>query len=87
MGQAERRGRSTEGFNGTDEDVLTEALFPQVAPGFFATRPEGPKNVGTDPAEAGEGGGGAPPPDAVRTHIKYQVTVDGTSHVVSVDPA
>ena len=78
---------STEGCNGTDEDVLTEALFPQVAPGFFATRSEGPKNVGTDPAQAGEGGGGGSGPDAVRTHIKYEVTVNGTSHVVSVDPA
>ena len=27
-----------EGFDGTDEDVLTNALFPNVAPGFFKTR-------------------------------------------------
>ncbi len=34
------------GFNGSDEDVLTFAMFPQVAPGFFKTRAEGPKHVG-----------------------------------------
>src|SRR5512135_1702547 len=83
--QLKEQAEGTEGFNGTDEDVLTKALFPQVATGFFATRPEGPKNVGTDPGEAA--GGGAAPSDAVRSHIKYQVTVDGASHVVTVDPA
>jgi methylmalonyl-CoA carboxyltransferase 5S subunit len=83
--QLKAQAEATEGFNGTDEDVLTEALFPQVAPGFFGTRPEGPKNVGSDPGEAGAGG--AAPADAVRSHIKYQVTVDGASHVVTVDPA
>ena len=39
-----------KGCNGTDEDVLTYAMFPQVAPKFFATRAEGPKNLGKDPA-------------------------------------
>ena len=39
------------GCNGTDEDVLTYAMFPQVAPKFFTERAEGPKNVGKDPAE------------------------------------
>ena len=34
-----------DGCNGTDEDVLTYAQFPQVAPKFFKTRPEGPKNL------------------------------------------
>ena len=32
-----------KGCNGTDEDVLTYAMFPQVAPKFFKTRAEGPK--------------------------------------------
>src|SRR5262249_60815467 len=40
------------GCNGTDEDVLTYAMFPQVAPKFFAQRAEGPRNVGKDPAKA-----------------------------------
>jgi methylmalonyl-CoA carboxyltransferase 5S subunit len=35
-----------EGFNGSDEDVLTFAMFPQVAPKFFKSRAEGPKSVG-----------------------------------------
>src|SRR5664280_1314339 len=82
---------ATEGFNGTEEDVLTSAMFPQVAPSFFKSRPEGPKNVSRDPAEvaaesaaaAGAGGPGSP----VRTPIKYSVTVNGTSHSVSVAPA
>ena len=39
-----------EGCNGSDEDVLTYAMFPQVAPKFFKTRSEGPKNLGKDPA-------------------------------------
>ena len=32
-----------EGCNGTDEDVLTYAMFPQVAPKFFKTRARGPR--------------------------------------------
>ena len=43
--------KKLEGFDGTDEDVLTNALFPNVAPGFFKTRPDGPKNVGVDPSK------------------------------------
>ncbi len=31
------------GSDGSDEDVLTYAMFPQVAPGFFATRSRGPE--------------------------------------------
>ena len=34
------------GCNGSDEDVLTYAMFPQVATKFFDHRAEGPKNVG-----------------------------------------
>ncbi len=41
-----------KGCDGTDEDVLTYAMFPQVAPKFFATRAQGPKNLGKDPAAA-----------------------------------
>src|SRR3954469_17436249 len=35
-----------KGSDGSDEDVLTYAMFPQVAPKFFGTRAEGPKSVG-----------------------------------------
>src|SRR5208283_2896693 len=39
-----------KGCNGTDDDVLTYAMFPQVAPKFFSTRHEGPKNLTKEPA-------------------------------------
>jgi methylmalonyl-CoA carboxyltransferase 5S subunit len=76
------------GCDGTDEDVLTFAMFPQVAPRFFATRDEGPKNLGKDPQAA-------PPASAtvvdsgsgpVRTPIDYQVTVNGRTHRITVAP-
>jgi methylmalonyl-CoA carboxyltransferase 5S subunit len=37
---------ANEGFNGSDEDVLTWAMFPQIAAKFFKARPEGPKYLG-----------------------------------------
>ncbi len=40
-----------EGFNGSDEDVLTYAMFPQVAANFFKSRAEGPKRLGKDPVK------------------------------------
>ena len=46
-----------KGCNGTDEDVLTYAMFPQVAAKFFATRAEGPKNLGKDPQRASRAAG------------------------------
>jgi len=79
-----------EGFDGTDEDVLTYAMFPKVAPTFFASRPDGPKNVGKDPAEieaeraAAAGDTGTGP---VRMPISYEITVDGRAHKVAVKPA
>ena len=32
-----------EGFNGSDEDILTAAMFPQVAQKFFPVRKNGPE--------------------------------------------
>lgn len=75
------------GADGSDEDVLTYAMFPKVAPPFFAKRSEGPVNVGSDPDAAPASDGTAPGADAVRTPIRYQVTLNGTSHSVSVVPA
>ena len=79
-----------EGFDGSDEDVLTYAMFPKVAPGFFATRGDGPQNVGRDPAEleaqrAAAAGGSVTGP--VRGPIKYEITVNGKRHSVAVKPA
>jgi len=82
------------GCNGSDEDVLTYAMFPQVAPKFFATRHEGPKNVGQDPApakaapqapKAAKAGNGAKP--GISSPVSYIVTVGGKSHTVTVAPA
>ncbi|HYO86290.1 MAG TPA: methylmalonyl-CoA carboxytransferase subunit 5S [Dermatophilaceae bacterium] len=79
-----------QGFDGTDEDVLTYAMFPKVAPGFFKSRPEGPKNVGKDPHElaaeqAAAASDGKTGP--VRVPIKYEITIDGKAHSVAVKPA
>jgi methylmalonyl-CoA carboxyltransferase 5S subunit len=76
------------GCNGSDEDVLTYAMFPQVAPKFFGTREQGPKNLGKDPNAAP-----APKPAAsesgekgARSSIAYDVTLNGKSHRVTVSP-
>ena len=81
-----------EGCNGSDEDVLTYAMFPGVAPKFFTTRAKGPKNLGKDPAAApapvptpaaaAENGKGP-----VNTTITYDVKLNGHTHKVTVSPA
>jgi methylmalonyl-CoA carboxyltransferase 5S subunit len=76
------------GCNGSDEDVLTFAMFPQVAPKFFSTRSEGPKNLGKDPnaqpAAAPTQDSGKGP---VRAAITYDVKLGGNTHRVTVSPA
>lgn len=77
-----------EGSDGTDEDVLTYAMFPGVAPKFFTERPDGPRNVGRDPAEVAadelaKSSGTGP----VSGTVKYQVTLDGRQHHVTVERA
>lgn len=78
------------GSDGSDEDVLTHAMFPQVAPKFFASRSEGPKNLGKDPAAnapATSGSAAAPASAApVRVPVAYDVTVNGRSHRITVAP-
>jgi methylmalonyl-CoA carboxyltransferase 5S subunit len=89
------RALGLDGCNGTDEDVLTYAMFPQVAPKFFGTRAEGPKNVGKDPAAAAKAAAdkadaaaakteGRPP---VREPVTYDVRIGDKVHKVSVQPA
>jgi methylmalonyl-CoA carboxyltransferase 5S subunit len=78
-----------KGCNGTDEDVLTYAMFPQVAPKFFSTRDEGPKNLGKDPAAA-QPSAPAPASDGkgpVMTKVVYEVTIGEAKHKVTVAPA
>lgn len=79
-----------EGADGTDEDVLTYAMFPGVAPKFFLERPEGPKNVGKDPAQqAAEKLAAAAEPGAgpVKGPIHYAVSLNGHKHDVTVERA
>ncbi len=70
-----------------DEDVLTYAMFPQVALNFFKTRREGPKDIASPPAPSP-----ASVPAVSSTQVaeplsnRYQVAVDGKSFVVSQEP-
>src|SRR5580692_6144041 len=71
-----------KGCDGTDEDVLTYAMFPAVAAKFFAARAQGPKNLGKDPQAkpitaapaqtAGNGNGHGP----VREPVTYDVKLN-----------
>ncbi len=86
-----------EGFNGSDEDVLTYAMFPQVAPKFFPARAQGPKNVSKKAASAAAPAASAPaaapaapsspPAAALGGSVTYAVTVNGKRHRVTVAPS
>jgi methylmalonyl-CoA carboxyltransferase 5S subunit len=62
-----------------------------VAPKFFASRHEGPKNLGKDPAAkpAPTPAPGAPESGKgpVTTTITYDVKLGGKTHKVTVSPA
>lgn len=75
------------GCNGSAEDVLTYAMFPQVAPAFFTSRALGPKNLGVA-SDVALSGTGAVPGAAVplRTPVAYDVKLNGHSHRVVVTP-
>ncbi|MCC6492707.1 MAG: methylmalonyl-CoA carboxytransferase subunit 5S [Pirellulales bacterium] len=80
------------GCDGSDEDVLTYAMFPQVAPKFLASRAEGPKNVSRKAAPAGAAqapadGSGAAGKKPVAGPVAYKVTIGDRSHQVTVEPA
>jgi methylmalonyl-CoA carboxyltransferase 5S subunit len=81
------------GSDGTDEDVLTYAMFPQVAPKFFESRAQGPKNVGKDPAAEAKPAPATAAPKAdtgtgpVMTTVTYDVKLNGKSHRLTVSPA
>jgi len=74
-----------EGCDGSDEDVLTYAMFPGVAPGFFTTRAEGPTNVGKDPVEVAAEGLARSAGGAVKGPIHYSVGLGGRTHSVTVE--
>lgn len=77
-----------EGYNGSEEDVLTNAMFPGVAPGFLKTRHEGPKSVGkTDEQVKAEAETSKANSQGIKGPVKYNVTLAGRKHSVSVEPA
>jgi methylmalonyl-CoA carboxyltransferase 5S subunit len=76
-----------EGCDGTDEDVLTYAMFPGVAPGFFTQRADGPKNVGKDPVEVAAEELSKSSGGPVRGPIHYSVDLGGRKHSVTVERA
>jgi methylmalonyl-CoA carboxyltransferase 5S subunit len=78
-----------KGCNGSDEDVLTYAMFPQVAPKFFAQRGDGPKNLSKKPADAAAPAA-AKPADGkgpVLRPVTYEIRVGDKTHKVTVAPA
>ena len=75
-----------EGVDGSEEDVLTNAMFPGVAAKFFQTRAEGPKNVGKTPAELAAAKVPAGERPGISGPVKYNVTIAGRSHSVAVEP-
>jgi methylmalonyl-CoA carboxyltransferase 5S subunit len=81
------------GCDGTDEDILTYAMFPQVAAKFFAHRADGPLPVSKSapgsmaPAPTGAGPTADAGRPAVSSRVTYNVKLAGKSHQVTVEPA
>jgi len=79
------------GCNGSDEDVLTCAMFPQVAPKFLANREHGPKNLSKENSEIPPAPAAAPVAEngkgPVRAPISYDVKLNGKTHRITVSPA
>ena len=75
------------GCDGSEEDVLTYAMFPQVAASFFETRKSGPKHSApASPAVAEKTSEPGDASAALRTPVTYDVRLNGRSHRVSVTP-
>jgi methylmalonyl-CoA carboxyltransferase 5S subunit len=79
------------GCDGTDEDVLTYAMFPQVASKFFSTRAEGPKHPASAPKPAAPATPAAGKPADGKAPLSgpvtYEVKVGDKTHKVTVQPA
>jgi methylmalonyl-CoA carboxyltransferase 5S subunit len=83
--------KALEGSDGSDEDILTYAMFPQVAPKFFKTRHEGRKNLGKDhtsptAAEPKAQAGTAEGVKSLAATVNYVITLNGKEHRVTVAP-
>ena len=77
-----------EGFDGSDEDVLTHALFPNVAAKFLKERHKGPRSVAKSPEQlAVERAKKAGPAQGITAPVNYNVKIAGREHSVTVEPA
>jgi len=74
------------GSNGSEEDVLTYAMFPQVAAAFFDKRAQGPLNLGREPKAEGKPTQTGSAPTSIQAPVTYDVKLHGRSHRVSVTP-
>lgn len=73
------------GFDGSEEDVLTYAMFPGVAPTFLEARSEGPKSVARTAAQMRAAAEGQA--NALTGPITYNVSINGSTATVAVEPA
>ena len=73
------------GGNGSEEDTLTYAMFPKVAPKFFKERSNGP--VSSDSFVVKAAPAAAAPATAPSQGGSYCVTVNGTAYNVTTGPA
>jgi oxaloacetate decarboxylase alpha subunit len=71
------------GGNGSDEDVLTYAMFPQVATKFFSTRANGPVDAASTFAKKET----AAPSAGASKGGNYTITVNGAAYNVSTNGA
>ncbi len=83
-----------KGCNGSDEDVLTYAMFPQVAPKFFAQRANGPQEREQEAASRRHTSRRPRAPPSRQTakarcpsRVTYQVKIGDKTHQVTVEPA
>ena len=85
--ELEAAASKLEGFDGSEEDVLTNAMFPGVAPKFFESRHEGPKNVSKTPAQlAADRAKASGERPGITGPVNYNVKIAGREHSVSVEP-
>jgi methylmalonyl-CoA carboxyltransferase 5S subunit len=82
-----------KGCDGSNEDVLTYAMFPQVAPTFFAQRSLGPRNLSKKPSAGSPASAAASAPKPtdgkgpVTSRVEYKVKIGDKSRHVTVEPA
>jgi methylmalonyl-CoA carboxyltransferase 5S subunit len=79
------------GCDGSDEDVLTYAMFPQVASKFLAQRNAGPKNLSKPKAPACDAKPATDKPadsqGPITSAVTYEVHFGNKTHKVTVAPA